>query len=78
MAVVVLVAGYALALSALAQIRRVFAERRSRWFVALEVGLAGIAVGWWLRGQPIGVVINGLAFVALGLAWSITGRRRPY
>lgn len=63
-----------MALVVLAQIRGVFAERRTRWFLALEVAMAGITLGWWLRGQAVGVVINGAALVALAAGWRL---RRP-
>ena len=58
----------------LARIRPVFAERRTRWFVALEAAMATITLGWWLRGQAIGVIINGAALVALVVGWAL--RRR--
>ena len=71
-----LVAGYVVALPVLARLRAVFAERRVRWFTALEAAMVSIVAGWWLRQQPIGVVINAAGAVGFGLAWRIAGRRR--
>ncbi len=75
-AILLLVAGYAVALPVLSRLRSVFAQRRVGWFTALEGAMVSIIVGWWLREQPAGVVINAAAAVGLGAAWWITGRRR--
>ena len=68
--------GYPVALAVLVRLRRVLAERRAWWFAALEAATASIVVGWWLRRQPVGVVVNGAALVGFGVVWWITGRRR--
>ncbi len=75
MGVVLLVVSYPVAVAVLARLRSVLVKRRVRWFVLLEAAMASIVAGWWLRGQPIGVVINGAALVGLGIAWWITGSR---
>ncbi len=75
MAVVLLVVGYPVALVVLARLRPVLAERRVWWFLVLEAAMASIVAGWWLKGQSVGVVVNGAAIVAFGIAWCITGSR---
>jgi len=74
-AIVLLFVGYPMALAVLARLRPVLGERRGWWFAALEAAMASIVVGWWLRGQAVGVVVNGAALVGFGVAWWIAGRR---
>jgi hypothetical protein len=74
-AIMLLFVGYPMALAVLLRLRPVLAERRVWWFAALQAGMASIVVGWWLRGQPVGVVVNGAVLVGLGVAWWIAGRR---
>lgn len=75
MASVLLMIGYPLALGVLARLRPVLAERRVRWFVALEAATASIIVGWLLHGRPIPAALNGTALLGFALAWLITGQR---
>lgn len=75
MGVILLVVGYPVALAVLARLRPVLAERRVWWFLLLEAAMASIVAGWWSRGQPVGVVVNGAAAVGFGIAWRITGSR---
>jgi hypothetical protein len=70
-----LLIGYPLAVSVLVRLRCVLAERRVRWFAALEAATASITVGWVLHGRPLPAVVNGAAFVGFAAAWLITGQR---
>lgn len=72
---VLLVIGYPLALGVLTRLRPVLAERRVRWFVALEAATAAITAGWLLHGRLVPAVLNGAALVGFATAWFITGRR---
>lgn len=74
-AIVVLVAGYAVALAMLARLRPVLAERRVWWFVALEAATTSIVVGWLLHGRPLAALANGAALAGFAAAWLIAGRR---
>lgn len=74
-ALVLLFVGYPVALAVLVRLRPIFGERRVWWFAALEAAMASIVVGWWLRGEPVGVVVNGAALAGFGVAWWIAGRR---
>lgn len=77
-AIVLLVAGYAVALAMLARLRPVLAERRVWWFVALEAATTSIVVGWFLHGRPLAALANGAALAGFAAAWLIAGRRaRP-
>jgi hypothetical protein len=69
-----LVLGYPVALGVLARLRPVFRERRRTWFLALEVAMLLISLGWLLLGRAIGPIINGAALVAFAVAWVRTGR----
>jgi hypothetical protein len=73
-AIVLLFVAYPVALAVLVRLRPVLAERRAWWFAALEAATATIVVGWWLRREPVGVVVNGAALVGFGVAWWIAGR----
>lgn len=70
-----LVVGYALALGVLTRLRPVLAERRVRWFVALEVATATITAGWWLHGRHLPAALNAVALVGFAVCWLITGPR---
>ncbi len=73
-----LAVGYAGALAVLVRLKPVLVERRVRWFAALQVATAAIAVGWLLKGRTLPALVNGAALVGFGIAWLITGRRgRP-
>ncbi len=51
------------------------AERRVRWFAALEAATASITAGWLLHGQPLPAAVNGTALVGFAIASVITGHR---
>ena len=70
-----LVIGYSMALGVLARLRPVLAERRIRWFLALEAATASITAGWLLRGRLLPAVVNGAALVGFAVAWFVTGQR---
>lgn len=76
MSSVLLVIGYSMALGVLARLRPVLAERRVRWFLALEAATASIIAGWLLRGRPLPAVLNGAALVGFAIAWFVTGQRQ--
>jgi hypothetical protein len=52
----------------------VLRERRHAWFVALELAMACIAVGWLVLDEPVGTIANGTALVGFGAAWVWSGR----
>ena len=72
---VICVIGYWLALPILFRIRKVFNERRVRWFVALEVATVLVVVGYVLLGRPAPAVINVLSGLLLAGLWWELGRR---
>jgi len=72
---VLLALGYPMALGVLARLKPVLAERRVRWFVALEAATASITAGWLLHGRPLPAVLNGAALVGFAVTWFVTGQR---
>ena len=74
-AIVLLAVGYTVAVALLARLRPVLAERRVWAFVALEAAMAGIVVGWMLRGRPAAAGFNAAALAGLFAAWVVSGRR---
>lgn len=68
-------AGYPAALVVVARWVPVVRERRWRWFVAHQVGVAAVVAGWLLRGRAGSVAVNG-AWLVLAAAWYALGGRR--
>jgi len=71
-----LVAGYALAVWALARAVPMYRQRRQRRFLAAEAGTAAVAVGWALRGKTLPSVANAAMVAVFAAGWWIGGRRR--
>lgn len=69
------VAGYPTAILVITRFVPVVRERRTAWFVAHQVGVAAIVLGWVLRGDARAVAING-AWLVAAAAWFARGGRR--
>jgi hypothetical protein len=70
-----LVVGYALAAGAGAKIVPAWRERRGGRVAAFETGTACVTAGLALRRKWFLVAANAITFVAVGLAWFVTGSR---
>lgn len=68
------VVGYPTAIAVIARFVPVVRERRTRWFLTHQAGVAAIVGGWLLRGDTRGVAVNGTWFV-VAAAWYASGRR---
>ena len=68
------VAGYPTAVAVLTRFVPVVRERRLRWFLAHQVGMAAITAGWLLRGEDRGAAVNG-AWLVLATVWYASGGR---
>lgn len=74
----VALAGYALAAPFVLHLplfKRMWREEDTRLLLVQETGVALVAAGWALRGQPAGAVVNAGYGVALAAAWLGSGRR---
>jgi hypothetical protein len=73
--------GYPAAIIVIFRYVPVVRERRTRWFVIHELGVAAIVAGQALVGNPQGVVINGswgvIAAIWYALGPAISRRRSP-
>lgn len=69
------VIGYGLALPVIFRIRKVYNERRGRWFAALMVAMVLVVVGYVLLGRPAPAVINAVSGLGLAWLWRELGRR---
>jgi len=70
-----LVAGYAVAIWALARAVPMYRQRRQRRFLAAEAGTAAVAVGWALRGQAFRSAANAGLVAVFAAGWWIGGRQ---
>jgi hypothetical protein len=71
--------GYPVAIIVISRWIPVVRERRTAWFVAHELAVAAIVLGWVLRRRAQGVVVNG-SWLVIAAAWyAIAGvrQRRP-
>lgn len=68
-------AGYPTAVAVLTRFVPVVRERRLRWFLAHEAGMAAITGGWLLRGDERGAAVNG-TWLLLAAAWYAFGGGR--
>ena len=64
--------GYPAAIIVIFRFVPVVRERRTRWFVIHEVGVAAIVAGQALMGNPQGVIING-SWGVLAAIWYALG-----
>ena len=69
------VVGYPVAVVVIARFVPVVRARRVRWFVAHELAVAAIVVGWLLRGRPGAAAVNA-AWLATAAVWF--ARARPH
>lgn len=68
--------GYPVAIVVITRWIPVVRERRTAWFVAHELAVATIVLGWVLRRRTEGVVVNG-SWLVIAAAWyAIAGVRR--
>ena len=67
--------GYPTAIVVIARWIPVVRQRRLKWFVAHEAGVAAIVVGWAIVGRRSGVVING-TWGLVAAAWYALGGHR--
>ena len=67
-----LVFGYPVSIVVIARWFPVVRERRWRWFVAHQVGVAAIVAGWALRDDTGAVAVNGAWFI-IAAAWYAAG-----
>ena len=68
--------GYPTAVVVIARWVPVVRQRRLRWFVAHEAGVAAIVTGWAIVGRRQGVVVNGAWGVIAAVWYALGGRRR--
>jgi hypothetical protein len=68
-AVVLLVAGYLVAVPLVARLGGTLRERRLGELLVLEAATALVAAGWAVAGAPVGVVLNVGFLVAFPLLW---------
>ena len=71
-----LVAGYAVAVWALAKAVPMYRRRQTKRFLAAEAGTAAVAVGWALRGRTWRAAPNAAMVLVFAAVWWIGGRRR--
>jgi hypothetical protein len=73
--------GYPAAIVVIIRFVPVVRERRTRWFVIHELGVAAIVAGQALVGSPRGVIVNGswgvIAAIWYALGPTINRRRSP-
>lgn len=67
--------GYPIAIAVIVRFVPVVRERRTRWFLAHQAGVAAIVAGWLLRGDTRGAAVNGTWFVIAAAWYAIGGRR---
>ena len=75
-ATVLHVAGYPTAVALLTRFVPVVRERRVRWFLAHEAGMAAITGGWVLRGDNRAAAVNGTWLVLAAVWYALGGRHR--
>ena len=70
------VVGYPTAIAVLTRFVPVVRQRRVRWFLAHQAGMAAITGGWVLRSDNRGAAVNGTWFVLAAVWYALGGRRR--
>jgi hypothetical protein len=75
-AVALFAVGYPVSITVIVRWIPVVRERRIRWFVAHELAVGAIVVGWALRGAPGAVAINATWLVVAAVWYGLGGRRR--
>ena len=79
MSILLLIVGYVLAVPPLFRLWRVWRERIWWAYAAEAIGAACIALGWWMRGNTGGAMINGGWAILWGVAlplWTLLQRSR--
>jgi hypothetical protein len=69
------VIGYPTAIAVLTRFVPVVRDRRLRWFVAHQAGVAAIVGGWLVRGNTPAAVVNG-SWLVSATAWYVLAGRR--
>ena len=70
------VVGYPTAIAVLTRFVPVVRQRRLRWFVAHQAGVAAIVGGWLLRHNTPAAVVNGSWLVSATAWYALAGRGR--
>jgi hypothetical protein len=73
--ILLLAFGYPAAIIVIIRFVPVVRERRTRWFVIHELGVAAIVAGQALMENPRGVIINGSWGVIAAIWYALGGRR---
>jgi len=73
-ATVLHVAGYPAAATVISRFVPVVRERRVRWFLVHQAGVAAIVGGWLVRGNTPAAVVNG-SWLLTATAWYALGGR---
>ncbi len=69
------VVGYPAAIVVIVRFVPVVRQRRARWFVIHQAGVAAIVAGWVIRGDGRAVAVNGAWFVVAAAWYALGGRR---
>jgi hypothetical protein len=75
--IVLLVAGYPVAIAVLVRLVAVLVRRRLGAFALLESATLCIVAGWSTLGNAVAATINGVFLVAFGVAWVLAGQSSP-
>jgi hypothetical protein len=68
--------GYPTSIVVILRFVPVVRERRLKWLVAHDLGVAAIVAGWALKGDRRAVAINASWFVAANVWYALGGRHR--
>lgn len=74
LSVAVRLPGYPVALMAIVTFVGIVHDRRLGWFVAHELAMAAIVLGWLLAERPEAAIFNGIWFVSAAI-WFVAGGR---
>jgi hypothetical protein len=74
LSVAVRLPGYPVALMAITTFVGIVGDRRIGWFVAHEIAMAAIVVGWLLADRPEAALFNGIWLVSAAVWFAIGGR----
>ncbi|CAN5678338.1 hypothetical protein BH20ACT2_BH20ACT2_15700 [soil metagenome] len=74
-AAVLLLGGYAGAVSVLVRWIPVVLQRRTRWFVIHQIAVAAIVLGWIIQGRTSAIVVNGAWFIVAAAWYTLAAHR---
>lgn len=75
LSVAVRLPGYPVACMAIVTFVGIVGDRRTRWFIAHELAMGAIVVGWLLADRPEAAMFNAAWLVSAALWYLIGGRR---